>query len=268
MALLSADYWLILNGLDCLYSANTRAELERATRETLQCLVPADLHEMMIVGAATPEDNLYITTPGSYTAAEFAYVQEHAVQHPVGAIAVEKGDVGPITVSQLMPLNTWREHEFYVESGGRRMHLDYELDATTPGATGSGFAGVAILRSRMDFTDRDRQVVDLLRSHLGRVWGRMMATERMVRRSQTAPSAEALRAVLPVLTRREAEVLAWVCEGKRDGEIALIMGLSAMTVSTHVRNLLAKLGVESRLSGAALSWRRLEPSRGADVWRV
>ena len=70
-----------------------------------------------------------------------------------------------------------------------------------------------------------------------------------------SPSADGLRGLR--LTGREAEVLLWLAQGKRDGEIALICGLHAMTVSTHVRNLLAKLGCETRTAAAALAWEHL-----------
>lgn len=253
----TGDYRLLLSGLENIYAASRREELWRATQEVLQMLVSADLHEVMIVGSVERDQNLYISTPGGYTDSEFAYVQEHATTHPVAMLALEQGDMGPTTLSQLMPLNTWREHEFYVESGSRRMGLDYELDATIPGVTESGFAGLAILRSGRDFSDREAQLVSSLRGHLGRVWGRVLATERLRSQGEAPPPTAALQAAFRGLTKRESEVLAWVSEGKRDSEIARILGLSPLTVSTHVRNLLSKLGVESRVAAAALALRRM-----------
>lgn len=48
------------------------------------------------------------------------------------------------------------------------------------------------------------------------------------------------------LTKREAEVLHWLGEGKRNSEIAHVLGISPRTVGRHCENLFAKLGVESR----------------------
>lgn len=48
------------------------------------------------------------------------------------------------------------------------------------------------------------------------------------------------------LTPREREVIYWVSEGKRDREIAVILGLSPRTVEKHVGHILEKLGVETR----------------------
>ena len=48
------------------------------------------------------------------------------------------------------------------------------------------------------------------------------------------------------LTEREIEVLRWIAEGKRDGEIAVILGIGVRTVNTHVAHILLKLGAETR----------------------
>jgi len=48
------------------------------------------------------------------------------------------------------------------------------------------------------------------------------------------------------LTPREYEVIHWVSEGKRDREIAVILGVSPRTVEKHVGHILEKLGVETR----------------------
>ena len=53
------------------------------------------------------------------------------------------------------------------------------------------------------------------------------------------------------LTPRETEVLKWVAEGKRDGEIAIILGLSSRTVSHHLERIYRKLSVETRTAAAA-----------------
>lgn len=53
------------------------------------------------------------------------------------------------------------------------------------------------------------------------------------------------------LTLRQTQVVYWVAEGKRDAEIARILGCASRTVSKHVETVLAKFGVETRLAAAA-----------------
>ncbi len=49
------------------------------------------------------------------------------------------------------------------------------------------------------------------------------------------------------LTTRELEILACLAEGKSGPEIAARLSISPLTVRTHIRNLMEKLGVHSRL---------------------
>ena len=52
------------------------------------------------------------------------------------------------------------------------------------------------------------------------------------------------------LTPRECDVMQWVSEGKRDREIAVILGLSSRTVEKHVCHIFEKLSVETRTAAA------------------
>ncbi len=55
------------------------------------------------------------------------------------------------------------------------------------------------------------------------------------------------------LSEREAEVLAWVAEGKTNPEIAAILGLSPRTVGNHLARIYARLGVETRTAAARIA---------------
>jgi DNA-binding NarL/FixJ family response regulator len=48
------------------------------------------------------------------------------------------------------------------------------------------------------------------------------------------------------LTPRAAEVLLWVAQGKANGDIAAILGMSESTVKKHLVEIFDKLGVENR----------------------
>lgn len=48
------------------------------------------------------------------------------------------------------------------------------------------------------------------------------------------------------LTRREAEVMEWLRQGKTSSEIAIILGCAGRTVDKHLANLYRKLGVNSQ----------------------
>lgn len=73
--------------------------------------------------------------------------------------------------------------------------------------------------------------------------------------AKATASSDTAAAMLRTLSQREREVFHWICEGKRDREIAQILGISYRTVTVHVRAILQKLCVENRTC-AAMVWAR------------
>ncbi|KGM14769.1 hypothetical protein N867_16195, partial [Actinotalea fermentans ATCC 43279 = JCM 9966 = DSM 3133] len=59
-----------------------------------------------------------------------------------------------------------------------------------------------------------------------------------------------------VLTEREAEVLELVAQGLTNRQIGERLFISGKTVSVHVSNVLAKLGVTGRAEAVAVAHRR------------
>ncbi|HEX7464712.1 MAG TPA: response regulator transcription factor, partial [Actinomycetota bacterium] len=73
---------------------------------------------------------------------------------------------------------------------------------------------------------------------------------------QVAQEREARRDALALfeeLTEREREILQLLAQGTRNDDIARKLFISPQTVQTHVRNLLAKLGVHSKLEAVAFA---------------
>jgi DNA-binding CsgD family transcriptional regulator len=87
------------------------------------------------------------------------------------------------------------------------------------------------------------------------------ALARRTRLSLTEPAAAA---VVPVpedpltrfgLTEREREILVLLAGGRSNPQIAEALFISPKTASVHVSNILAKLGVDSRIEAAAVAHR-------------
>ncbi len=57
------------------------------------------------------------------------------------------------------------------------------------------------------------------------------------------------------LTSRENEILHALCDGRSTNEVAGTFGISRMTVQSHVKNILSKLGVHSKIEAVTLAWR-------------
>jgi len=60
----------------------------------------------------------------------------------------------------------------------------------------------------------------------------------------------------PALTKREKEVLQLLTEGKSNKALAEVMGISEGTVKVHIKNILKKLGLRSRMQAALWTLRR------------
>ena len=64
------------------------------------------------------------------------------------------------------------------------------------------------------------------------------------------------RAANPTLTPREIEVLKLVSQGKRNKEIATLLGISEETVPVHLKHVFAKLKVNERTAAINVALRR------------
>jgi len=76
-----------------------------------------------------------------------------------------------------------------------------------------------------------------------------LAAEVAARRAAGEPTS----APLPALTRREEQVLHQLVAGASTAEVSRRLGMTPSTVRTHVRNILRKLGVHSKLAAVALA---------------
>jgi len=106
--------------------------------------------------------------------------------------------------------------------------------------SGAGGARLEFDRGDVDFSERDRAVLDLLLPHL-RQLRRWAATRR---RGLAGSMNGAGR-----LTPREREILGIVAMGATNGEVGSLLRISRQTVRKHLENAYEKLGVHAR-SGA------------------
>jgi DNA-binding CsgD family transcriptional regulator len=110
------------------------------------------------------------------------------------------------------------------------------LDLEPPGAR------LEFDRSHPTFTERDRDVLDVLVPHL-----RQFRRLAVARRNPSPALATASEALTP----REREVLELVAEGRTNAEIAASLWISPGTVRRHLENIFEKLGVHTRTAAVA-----------------
>lgn len=98
-----------------------------------------------------------------------------------------------------------------------------------------------------DYLTKPVARLDLLEA----IQARLLRAEQQAQR-EFAPDFSSFAPLLKLgLTPRVAEVLLWVAQGKTNGAIASILGISESTVKKHMLEIFQSLGVETR-SAAAL----------------
>jgi hypothetical protein len=170
-----------------LHEPRTIGEIAVACREGLGRLVPADLYDIVVLAGGAAQDDRYLGTPGGYTAAEKQAVLDVGFEHPVVAHYLSHGDHGPCSVSDVLPLDRWRDTAFYALSN-RRLRQDYEIAVNLPGGSATGMAGLSVSRADRDFDDRERAILGHLRGPLALALRRLLDRER---RSDSLPQAYA-----------------------------------------------------------------------------
>jgi len=204
------------------------ASFARAGVERLPRLVASEFTTLSICHLASGRREVYGLPAGALSADERAAFDRHFHQHPLVRFHGYQGGGVTQRISDSVPFAQFRESPLYNEYY-RRVRIDHAI-ALPIYVRDRLLVSFVLNRTRRDFTDRERALLDLLRPHLARVYQKTRTSNR--------------------LTRREAEVLRWVAAGKSDAQIGAILGISARTVQKHLEHAYQKLGVENRTAAA------------------
>jgi len=166
--------------------------------------------------------------------------RQHLPEHPVLASHMVTGDGRALRISDFLSDRQFRSlglyHDFY-----RASEVNYQLAISVPAPHG-GVIGVALNRCRRDFCAADRDLLDLLRVHIGQ------AATLLSLPSVPVPPDSA-NSVL--LTPRQARVLQLVASGQSDRAIARALGISTRTVQAHLQHAYRTLDVTCRTEALA-----------------
>ncbi len=102
---------------------------------------------------------------------------------------------------------------------------------------------------------RDRSLIDVFRrAYAGELVLPAEDLPRLVDRLRAPGTPPSGPERLATLTRRECEILSGLSEGRSTTELALELGISPLTVQSHVKNILAKLGVHTKVEAVRMVW--------------
>ena len=139
--------------------------------------------------------------------------------------------------------------------------LDCPDSGNVVAAFSAGARGVVCTTSSL------RELCKCLRSvHAGQIWANNQELEWIVK---TLGDREPVRVVsangIPLLTRREEQIVSIVIEGLPNQEIAVKLGVSAHTVKNHLFRIYEKLGISNRVELVLYALSNHEKSQGSSV---
>jgi DNA-binding CsgD family transcriptional regulator len=175
--------------------------------------------------------------------------QQHLPEHPVLAHCQATGDGSALRISDFLSDRQFRALGLYRDFY-RQAEVGYQLTVTLPGPRRS-LIGIALNRRHTDFSAEDREMLNLLRPHIGQVAAIGMLL------SEPSPLTQE---GTPLLTPRQSRVVQLVSAGYDDRSIGRLLGISPRTVHTHLQHVYRALGVTSRTE--ALAQLRINAYRG------
>lgn len=176
--------------------------------------------------------------------------------HPVLRHRTENPDVATVRLSDVISLsdfyNSGLYHELFREVDTDHqlvMHLGFDPRYGRDLGAQPLTLGVPLNRKGRDFTDRDVQVLTMLRQVAGPVLRRKRAEHQLRLLDAAELSPDLLRSLIGLgLTRRQAEVAFWMLKGKSNTDVGTILEMAADTVRQHSVAIFRRLGVGGRIA--------------------
>jgi DNA-binding CsgD family transcriptional regulator len=200
-------------------------------------LVGSELTTLSVCDLDSGHRRVVSDQPGAISRREIEAFDRHFFAHPLvqehgrNATAVTK------RISDLLPAGEFRRTPLYNEYY-RAIGIEH-VTAVPIYVDRRLLVSFVLNRAAAQFSDRERELLDIVRPHLANLYRLSVAIDR----ANATPAGGWDTAPL---TAREREVLDWVAAGKTNRDIAAILGASPRTVEKHLERIYEKLGVETR----------------------
>ena len=173
MVLSAADIRGVLQGASSLLDVDDPEVLPAAVLEVVDRLVSCDHASYNAIDLAGGRATVLTTgaAPDPEGVRAFA---AHAAENPLVAYLHSTGDRAPIRLSDFVTQRQFRRRPIY-DLVYRSLGVEHQLAFGVVGQP-SEVVGVALNRARGDFTDRDVEVLGLLRPLLEQIWTAIVAT--------------------------------------------------------------------------------------------
>jgi DNA-binding CsgD family transcriptional regulator len=235
-ALGTTDLRACLEAVQAIGAASAGGEgFARGGVACLRRLIPSDLTTLSICDLDTGHRSVVSDVPNPISRDGIAAFDRHFDKHPLVRDHGRNPRARTRRISELVPLAQFRRSPLFDEYY-RPIGIDHAMGLPVH-VEGNLIVSFVFNRTRRDFTDRERDRLEVVRPHLGNLYRISRAMEGAQPRQWAPP---------PQLSSREQEVLRWCAAGKTDRDIAAILGISPRTVHKHLQRIYEKLGVETR----------------------
>jgi len=214
--------------------------LARAAVQMLPGLVASEITSLSVCDLRSGRRRVIAAPEHAIGAEDRACFDRYFRSHPLVRYHADLHGPGAHRISDSVPFSRFRHTGLYSDYY-RRIGIDHAV-ALPVQVDEHTLVSFVLNRQRRDFSDRERDLLDLVGGPLSRLYMKAQALDGARARRDAQPAPVDLQGLTP----REAEVLQWVAAGKTDRDIAAILGISPRTVHKHLERVYEKLGVETR----------------------
>ena len=245
------------NALQLLARVEAQAEnvnsFARAVVPELGDYVASELTTLSVCDLFTGHRQVVCLSGVRLGAEEIKCFDRHFFEHPLVRHHGMEGGSQTRRISDLVSRHEFQHSAPHGDYYRRRIRLEYEI-VMPLFRDQRMLVSVVLNRRGLDFSERDRERLELLRPHLAFLYRHVCKAVATPSGDSAPPSPMPASAVSPPgLTTREGEVMRWLACGKTDAEIAALLSISPRTVQKHLEHIYVKLGVETRTAAVMRS---------------
>jgi DNA-binding CsgD family transcriptional regulator len=231
-------------------------EFRAGLLDALPRAVPADWVSLNEVGP-DPQTTLALVEPPAPRRLHDVFAL-HAHENPILRWYQETGDGRAIRFSDVIAQKDLHALDLYRKLY-REMNVEYQIAFTLP-STAERLLAIALSRGQDDFTDQERDLLNLARPHLIQGYRNALLYSSQRDSGPRGTPTDQIQSLQALgLTTREAQVLRLASMGRSDRDIAPELQISYRTVQKHLQNCYRKLGVGDRSEAAGIAWLSMDP---------
>ena len=177
-------------------------------------------------------------------------------QNPIAAHFMHSRDGRPTRFSDLITRRELHRLEIYTEIYGP-LGVEYQVAFTLPSGP-QRVLGIALSRTRRDFTAAERDLLGVARPYLIQAYRNALAFTEADRPEEPVVTIADVQRL--GLTRRQAEVVRLIAMGRSDRHVADTLEIGLRTVQKHLERAYRELGVSTRSQAAGRVWDEAAPA--------